>query len=240
MTVIKYFKKPMLIACCSTFLLGSSVLAVNPSTANAQETSNSNSTNEITLFSNEMSIHNEVSINNEVYNFFLALEKLPYDIEIQGAKKSAEWLSAESGVEILVDENDNFIFPSIQEEEMAVLIDNTSSSETQPVLARASVGEVATCIGTAGLAALPFTKVTKLKTIFNALGGITRTVDMTYTNYKYHRALLNSVKNSLSKAIKDVVDKEKLASEANDLLKEIFGVTATVGACKPVIDDLFD
>ncbi|GAA3351865.1 hypothetical protein [Deinococcus persicinus] len=233
MNVIKYFKKPMLIACCSTFLLGTSVLAVNPSTANAQDTSNSNLTNETTLFSNEMSIH------NEVYNFFLALEKLPYDIEIQGAKKSAEWLSAESGVEILVDEYDNFIFPSIQKE-MSLLIDNTSSSETSLVLARASVGEVATCIGTAGLAALPFSKVTKLKTIFNALGGITRTVDMTYTNYKYHRALLNSVKNSLSKAIKDVVDKEKLASEANDLLKEIFGVTATVGACKPVIDDLFD
>lgn len=233
MNVIKYFKKPMLIACCSTFLLGTSVLAVNPSTANTQDTSNSNLTNETTLFSNEMSIH------NEVYNFFLALEKLPYDIEIQGAKKSAEWLSAESGVEILVDEYDNFIFPSIQKE-MSLLIDNTSSSETSLVLARASVGEVATCIGTAGLAALPFSKVTKLKTIFNALGGITRTVDMTYTNYKYHRALLNSVKNSLSKAIKDVVDKEKLASEANDLLKEIFGVTATVGACKPVIDDLFD
>ena len=123
---------------------------------------------------------------------------------------------------------------------MSLLIDNTSSSETSLVLARASVGEVATCIGTAGLAALPFSKVTKLKTIFNALGGITRTVDMTYTNYKYHRALLNSVKNSLSKAIKDVVDKEKLASEVNDLLKEIFGVTATVGACIPVIDDLFD
>lgn len=231
--MIKYFKKPMLIACCSTFLLGTSVLAVNPSTANAQDTSYSNLTNETTLFSNEMSIH------NEVYNFFLALEKLPYDIEIQGAKKSAEWLSGESGVEILVDEYDNFIFPSIQKE-MSLLIDNTSSSETSLVLARASVGEVATCIGTAGLAALPFSKVTKLKTIFNALGGITRTVDMTYTNYKYHRALLNSVKNSLSKAIKDVVDKEKLASEANDLLKEIFGVTATVGACKSVIDDLFD
>ncbi len=74
--MIKYFKKPMLIACCSTFLLGTSVLAVNPSTANAQDTSNSNLTNETTLFSNEMSIH------NEVYNFFLALEKLPYDIEI--------------------------------------------------------------------------------------------------------------------------------------------------------------
>lgn len=43
------------------------------------------------------------TMNQVGYNFLLAVEKLPSDVEAQGAEKVAEWLSNETGLNIITE-----------------------------------------------------------------------------------------------------------------------------------------
>lgn len=110
-----------------------------------------------------------------------------------------------------------------------------------PMAMAASIPQVAACVGAVGVAilstAIPITKITKLKTIFNTLGGVTRSIDMIHTNYKHYRKTKKlSVKASLDNAIEDIVNKNKLGTEAKALLLDFFNLNLVAGSCAPLFD----
>lgn len=222
------FKKVSLLTCCSGLIAGT--LSFNLTSVSA-ETINSNDVNDVeqemedTYLEGFLLEESVFNTENDAYKILLGIEALPPGIEKQGAKKIAQWLSNKTGVEVIA-EGEYLTFPTIENEE--ILYENAGISTF-------SVIGWANCIGVAGMAAfsnaLPIAKVLKIKSTFKALGGVTQAVSDIHTNFKYHRSKGRSVKNSLDRAISDIVNKKKLGTDAKQALLEFFGVSAVIGAC---------
>lgn len=208
-------------ACCFGLLVSTFSLNLTSVSAEQINPSSSEQTLADTYFEEylEETVFNE---ENDYYKILLAIEALPAGIEKQGAEKIAQWLSKKSGIEVIA-EGDYLSFPTLQ---------NPSNEE---ISTYSSLTDWATCLGAAGMAALsnalPIAKVTKIKSTFKALGGVTTAVKQIYTNFKYYRGKNYSVKTSLDNAITDIVNKEKLGTDARQALLEFFGVSAVYGAC---------
>lgn len=218
-----FIKKFWITVCCSILLAGSITLGLD----SAQATTIENGYNE----QEDQYLEGlDFPIDGDYYKILIAIEQLPSELEEQGAEKIAHWISEASGVEVLA-EGDYLVFPTLQNEESELLND----SDMPSVVTFASWTDYASCIGAIGLAAaanaLPITKITKLKKIFSSLGGVTNSIKMIYTNYKYYRSKKFTIKNSLDKAITDIVNKNKLGSEAKQILLDFFGISSVIGSC---------
>ena len=218
------FKKVSLLACCSGLLAGT--LSFNLTSVSAETINSNNVEQEMEDKYLEGYLEESVfNLESDSYKILLGIEALPPGIEKQGAKKIAQWLSNKTGVEVIA-EGEYLTFPTIENEEIPYENEGISTF---------SVFDWANCIGVAGMAALtnalPITKIVKIKSTFKALGGVTTAISQIHTNFKYHRSKGRSVKNSLDRAIDDIVDKNKLGADAKQALLEFFGVSAVIGAC---------
>ncbi|MGE7624367.1 hypothetical protein ACQKMD_15325 [Viridibacillus sp. NPDC096237] len=226
--MIDSLKKFVLIGCCSMLLLGT--FALSETSASAEIINENYSAYQYDQTLNELGLNKE----SDSYKLLLAVDKLPSDIEEQGAEKIAKWLSNETGINIIA-ENDNLVFPDYQEKAAGIENDSLVSIRSY------SAYQIAACVGAVGVAvlstAIPITKITKLKSIFKALGGVTDSISMIHMNYKYYRIEKKlSVNKSLDKAINDIVNKNKLGADAKNLLLDFFNLSLVAGSCGPLFE----
>ncbi|MCT6929262.1 MAG: hypothetical protein M3Z89_14570 [Lysinibacillus fusiformis] len=218
-----FFKKFCMTACCSVLLAGSVTLGLESANATALENSYKDQ------YLNELGI----SENSDSYKLLIAIDKMPAELVEQEAGMIAEWISNESGIEVIA-QGDNLLFPTLMNEVPQI----ANETEIPLVTTFASWTDIANCAGAIGLAifanALPIAKLAKIKDIFKALGGATRAVEMIYTNYKYYRSKNKTMKTSLDNAITDIVNKNSLGKEAKQLLLEFFGINSVIGGCSNV------
>ncbi|MED3660957.1 hypothetical protein NST62_08105 [Ureibacillus sp. FSL K6-8385] len=173
-------------------------------------------------------ISNLLSTDNDLYKFLEGLEQLPPGIEKQGPNKIAKWITNKTGVEVIV-EGENLIVPSL--EDFGENIPSSISSEIN----NDKIGTmgVVDCIIAVGLAigsvGFPASKLLKLKSALNLLGGINKTVQKIYDRYK----LLKSWNYRTSAAWKYSIEyvSKSLPSDLRNAFLDFFGIANIIRAC---------
>ncbi|XRD25010.1 hypothetical protein AABM34_23810 [Lysinibacillus fusiformis] len=100
-----FFKKFCMTACCSVLLAGSVTLGLESANATALENSYEDQ------YLNELGI----SENSDSYKLLIAIDKMPAELVEQEAGMIAEWISNESGIEVIA-QGDNLLFPTLMNE----------------------------------------------------------------------------------------------------------------------------
>ncbi|WP_432702771.1 hypothetical protein [Lysinibacillus sphaericus] len=231
------FKKVALMVCCLGLLV--SMFSFDLTNVHAvQMDSNSDKSGTMDPYLEEYLNDFVFNEDTDFYKILAAIELLPSDIEELSADEMAEWLFLESNVEVYA-EGDSLVFPTFKNKEIPIKLSSRKSRTTF-----ASWTDYAGCIGAVGLAALqnalPITKVLKIRSTLQALGGATRAIRAIHTNYKYYRSQKYSVQTSLNKAITDIVDRRKLGADTRQLLTELFSVGIVINSCKKLFSYEFD
>jgi hypothetical protein len=171
----------------------------------------------------------EVVVFNETEKVLMAIENIPVEVIEQGAESTAEWLQNETGIGITLEDGENLIF-DLPEEQRTV---NTSPivSPGYPIVSPDL--NVPACIVAVGIAivsnALPFTKITKVKSALQALGGTTAAINKIKKRYDIYRYGGFTIRRALQKAMDDV--SSGLSSTLKAAFLDLFNLTSIIANC---------
>ncbi|MED3469337.1 hypothetical protein P4485_26465 [Bacillus thuringiensis] len=150
---------------------------------------------------------------NEIETALSAIENIPNDVLNQGDKEIIEWFKAETGLAVYI-ENDILKFKDSSKLQMYGF--NTAG-----------------CISAIGIAlvtnGIPLTKITKVKSALNALGGTANAVKKIKTYYDKYRFNGFSRNDSFKKALNSA--SSGLAKDLQSSLLDFFNLTNVVANC---------
>lgn len=173
-------------------------------------------------------IQNLFSQNSDFYKFLEGLENLPTEIANKGTEEIAKWLTEETSVTVVAD-GENLVVPSLAElgSELgnfdATLINNGTITTMGAVDCAIAIGLM---IGTVGF---PVSKLLKLKQAIDHLGGITKTVDRIYTQYKKLKSENWRTVPAWQKAVTDTG--KSLPGDVLDAFLDFFNITNVINQC---------
>lgn len=175
--------------------------------------------------SSEDSVEALLSPNSDFVKFMEGIEKLPSDIENQGAEEVASWLTKQTGVEVTTD-GENLIVPSLSdlgEQNPEQTIDTHKITQFGAADCVIAVGLM---IGTVGF---PLSKILKLKKALDYLGGVTKTVNKIYDKYKLYKSWNYRTKDAWKRAV-DKTAKDLPGDTLNAFL-DFFNISNVINNC---------
>lgn len=159
------------------------------------------------------------TLSNSEYNFkeietaLSAIENIPNDVLNQGNEEIIQWFKIETGLQVYI-ENDILKFKDTSQIQMYGF--NTAG-----------------CISAIGIAlvtnGIPLTKITKVKSALNALGGTANAVKKIKKYYDKYRFNGFSRNDSLKKALNNA--SSGLAKDLQSSLLDFFNLTNVIANC---------
>lgn len=196
----RFFKK-YLPGVMSAVLLSSTVALTLPQEVAAKNNEGNISIENLNI-AEDAQIEALFSQNSDLYKFLEGLENLPIEIANQGPKEVAKWLTDQTGVTVLAN-GENLLVPSLAELESELNTDFTLNDRGQITTMITS-----DCVIAAGLmvgsVGFPLSKILKLKEAISLLGGMTKTIDRIYTQYKKLKSENWRTGPAIERAVTDV------------------------------------
>lgn len=192
-------------------------LMVSPTLSSAQTVLSNQEGKEVSELNNYLLLLNEENMDSELedtYKILTAIEEMPEEIIYSSDEIKVQWMYEKTGINIL------------------------NNKQEAVFSTYASVGQIATCAGALGQAALlTFTpaKLLKIKAGLKAVGGAKTFVKQFNKDYKTLRHL---EKKEHTTAIQQAAQRaaKKAGPEARAALADLFGVGIVIGACSWVFE----